>query len=106
MMNKREHARLTYETPITVTADGAAETGASINISRGGLCVKTSRSYPFGAKVVLGITLPGVPQTCQIPCIVRWVSPDNAVGLQFENLRAIEAWAMNKLMHSLGDVAG
>ncbi|MDD5308737.1 MAG: PilZ domain-containing protein [Deltaproteobacteria bacterium] len=104
MTDKRKYVRAVYETAITITNEGATDAGTSVNISRGGLCVKTDRSYPFGARIELGIDLPGVPETCRIPCIVRWVSPENAVGLQFENLRAIELWALNKLMHTLGEV--
>jgi hypothetical protein len=43
----------------------------------------------------------GIPEDCRIPCVVRWVKPGEGVGLQFEQLRAIEVWALGRLLRGL-----
>jgi len=101
MTNKRQHARLDYDLAVELTIDGERRPGRTVNISRGGILVSIDETPEFGAKATLHIDLPGVPKTCDIPCIVRWSKPDGGAGLQFEQLRPIEVWALNKLLSSL-----
>ena len=84
-----------------IVANGCAQPGTTVNISQGGVFVNTSPVPAFGEKVVLRIDLPGVPARCEIACIVRWSKEGDGVGLQFETLRAIEVWALNKLLKSI-----
>ena len=103
MTNNRKHSRHAWETPVEITVDGERQPGRSVNISRGGLFIATDPVPPFGARVRLHITLPGVPEECDMGCIVRWSKPGEGAGLQFEMLRPIEVWALNKLLKSLDD---
>lgn len=75
-----------------------SQPGSTINISRGGVFVRTEPLPTFGDRLVLLVELPGIPERCSIPCVVRWVKPGEGVGLQFETLRAIEVWALNRLL--------
>jgi len=86
---------------VEIVANGVASPGTTVNISQGGVFVVTAPTPPFGDKVVLRIDLPGVPSRCEIACIVRWSKEGDGVGLQFETLRAIEVWALNKLLKTL-----
>ncbi len=101
MNQKRQHARLDYEIDVKIALDDQLQHGRSINISQGGIFIDSEPAPPFGAKVLLHLDLQGVPKTCKIPCVIRWSKEGEGIGLQFEQLRAIEVWALNKLMNSL-----
>ncbi len=102
MTQDRQHARISYDEPVELAMNDQTHSARAINISQGGIFVETEMSPSFGDKLVLRIELPGVKKVSDIRCIVRW-RKDDGLGLQFENLRAIEVWALNKLMHSLQD---
>jgi len=101
MNQKRQYARLEFETEIELVVDGRTQPGRSVNISQGGLFALTDPAPAFGEKVDLLIRLPGVREVSRIPCIVRWSKAGEGIGLQFEQLRAIEVWSLNKLVGSL-----
>lgn len=102
MNEARKHTRYSFEADVEIALpDTSRQTGRVRNISTGGTFVDTLPAPVFGSRVTLCLDLPGVPGHCSIPCIVRWVKDDGGTGLQFESLRPIEVWALNKLMHSL-----
>jgi hypothetical protein len=101
MDQKRQHVRVDFRTEVGILVDGAKQDGTTVNISQGGVLVQTSPLPRLEGKVVLQIRLPGTGATSEIACIVRWSKEPDVVGLQFENLRAIEVWALNKLLKSL-----
>ncbi len=105
MTNNRKHARIDFDAPVEIVVDGASLPGRSINISRGGIFIRTEPVPAFGVRLQLRIHLPGIPETCSIPCVVRWSNPGEGAGLQFEMLRAIEVWSLNKLLRDLGTAA-
>lgn len=101
--NQRKHNRHAYVTDIDlIIGDQRRQDGKIVNISLGGAFIDTDPLPPFGARIKLSFNIPGVPQPCEIPCIVRWTKAGIGAGIQFEHLRAIEVWALNKLINSLG----
>ena len=86
-----------------VTEDGESHPGRLKDFSLGGAFVYVEPQPEFGSKVVLRIDLPGVPNTCEIPCFVRWnkAGEGAGAGIQFEYLRPIEVWALSKLIRKL-----
>ena len=101
MTGNRAHARHDFDVPVEIVVDGESRPGRSINISRGGIFVVTEPLPEYGTRLQLHIRLPGIPQECAIPCVVRWAKPGEGAGLQFEVLRAIEVWALGKLLRGL-----
>ncbi len=100
--NKRKHSRHTYAVPIDIViSESRVLSGNIVNISLGGAFIASDPLPAFGAKVKLKFTIPGVPKTAEVPCIVRWTKNGIGAGVQFEHLRAIEVWALNKLIASL-----
>jgi hypothetical protein len=59
---------------------------------------------PLGARVIIHVRFPDIPDGCILPCVVRWSQAGEGFGAQFESLRAVEAWALNRLLHSLAPV--
>ena len=98
MSNQRSQPRIAFEAEVElVLENGDKQKGRLTNISSGGTFVLTAPPPPFGTKVNLLVHLPGIPDRCAIPCIVRWTKGDDGAGLQFEHLRALEMWAINRL---------
>jgi Tfp pilus assembly protein PilZ len=102
MKEKRVHSRLNYAADVGLEIrDEQRQAGQLLNISTGGAFVETEPPPEFGEKITLIVDLPGIQDKCKIPCIVRWTKPGGGAGLQFEHLRPIEVWALNKLINSL-----
>jgi hypothetical protein len=101
MSNQRQHTRYIYSTEIELTIDGERRPARTVNISRGGVFIIADPVPAFGGKLVLHIKLPGVPEICDIGCVVRWSKAGEGAGLQFEQLRPIEVWSLNKLLRDL-----
>lgn len=107
MNSQRKHERYDYEQDIQlVSEDGETYYGRLQNFSMGGAFVQLATMPEFGSKVILHIDLPGVPDTCKIPCFVRWTKPNVGAGIQFEYTRPIEVWALSKLIRRLKDETG
>ena len=100
MNQPRRHIRIDFVQEIKVAIGDAIHDGQTRNISRGGIFVQTDGMAKFGDKVELTLRLPGVPGECVIPCIVRWAMEGKGLGVQFQSLRAIETWALNKLIRA------
>ena len=102
MKRQRKHERYIYEQDVQIVEEsGEISDGRMMNFSMGGAFIQVTPVPEFGSKVTLQINLPGVPDTCKIPCFVRWVKQDNGVGIQFEYTRPIEVWALSKLIRKL-----
>ncbi|MCK9522994.1 MAG: PilZ domain-containing protein [Proteobacteria bacterium] len=97
MSQNRQHARFDFVADVEVETETGTHPGTTVNISQGGALLQTAAPCGFGEKLTLHIDLPGVKDTCQIPCIVRWSKEGDSLGVQFETLRAIEVWAINRL---------
>ncbi|MCP4602265.1 MAG: PilZ domain-containing protein [Proteobacteria bacterium] len=99
--NMRKFRRFSFKREIALIIEGSKQVAHSLNISRGGIFIEVEPVPDFGSKVKLLMSLPAVEDKCEIPCIVRWTVKGINAGLQFEKLRAVEAWGLNKLIHTL-----
>ena len=98
MPEKRKHARIPFVADTEILLENESPYSGEIqNISLAGAFVKTDKVLKYEEKLTLRFSLPGVTSICEIPCIVRWTKKDEGAGLQFETLRAIEVWALNKI---------
>lgn len=91
---------------VVVAGDNGKQSGCLLNISRGGAFLRTELVLTFGSRFTLIFDLPGLKGPSEIPCVVRWTTPDKGVGIQFERLKPIEVWSLNKLIHSLSSDQG
>lgn len=93
----RVHRRVDWHAPVLlVTAQGSirAETR---NVSVGGMLVATSAPIAFGEVIRIAFRLPALQIDTETDAIVRWKQP-YAIGLQFVALRAIDVWALHRLL--------
>jgi hypothetical protein len=101
LTSQRKHLRSGWESEVDVEWSGVRHPGKTRNVSHGGLYVAMADPPPVGARVLIHVRLPGIPDACILPSVVRWSQAGEGFGAQFENLRAVEVWALNRLLHSL-----
>ncbi len=71
--------------------------GLAKDISVGGMFVQTEQVVPFGAEVVVYISLPGAAKELRLPGVVRWKRPDG-MGVQFGLVGARETHAITEIV--------
>ena len=101
MTSQRKHLRSGWESEVDVEWSGEKRAGKTTNVSHGGLYVAMSDPPPFGERVLIHVRLPVIPDACILPSVVRWSQSGEGFGAQFESLRAVETWALNRLLRSL-----
>jgi len=98
VIEQRRHQRAPIDVPLEFTSKdgGARHAGRGTDISLGGMFVETAAPLPFGAELVVHVTLPGQRAPFALPAIVRWASPEG-MGLQFGLIGARETHAITEL---------
>jgi Tfp pilus assembly protein PilZ len=77
--------------------DDAFTDGMSVDISLGGMFIASEAPAPFGAEIVVHITLDEGTEELVLPAIVRWTRPDG-MGVQFGLLGARETFAITDIV--------
>jgi type IV pilus assembly protein PilZ len=95
--SRRLYERFDVELPVVILHDGVEIPASTINVSLGGMLIKTERRVAFGANVLVRVELPALKEPAEIAAVVRW-DRDGQVGVQFSVLRAKDTWAINQLM--------
>ncbi len=70
----------------------------SVNVSSGGLCLRTQRRYEIGATLELTMNVAG--ETYDLTGLVAWVR-EGAVGLRFHNMTAADRARLETLVATL-----
>jgi len=101
--NRRSSTRfdVDLEARVQVAHAPAPEPCRVKNISMGGLLVSITR-LPMGQRLTVWFRVPTLEAEIEAAGVVRW-STDDAVGMQFDGLRAKETWALGKYIEQLQD---
>ena len=99
MVELRRHQRVPFDGPVEFVAKGSTEriAGRCKDVSLGGMFVQTPSALPFGAELVVHVTLPGQKTLLSMPAVVRWTRPGEGMGLQFRLIGARETHAITEL---------
>lgn len=99
--NRRSSTRHDVDIAARMKVGDAPEDCRVKNVSMGGVLV-TYRKLPMGARVTVWFRVPTLESEIEAAGIVRW-STDDAIGVQFDGLRAKETWALGKYIEALAD---
>lgn len=102
MIEHRKSARHDVEIPATFTVRGEAIETTISNLSVGGALLTYQAKLPAAERVRLSFEIPNHPSPIDVGAVVRWCSSD-AIGVQFDGLRAKDVWALNKYFEGLAD---
>jgi hypothetical protein len=98
--NRRTATRHAVSLPAKIKVDGGLEACTVLNLSLGGALVAASRRLAMGSRLHITFSVPTVEQPIDIGATVRWAD-GSGVGIQFDGLRALDVWALNKYFEQL-----
>jgi uncharacterized protein (TIGR02266 family) len=100
--NRRAHERVsaTFDVRFQEPQDAARALRAySLNLSAGGLCLRTRRSYDVGARVRLQMTVSG--EDFELEGIISWVRDDaEAIGVRFVDVSDADQLRLQRVVTS------
>jgi uncharacterized protein (TIGR02266 family) len=101
--NRRNEERISarFAVRFTQTQDAARALRAySLNLSAGGLCLRTRRSYDVGAQVQLAMEIGG--EAFNLAGVIAWVRDEaEAIGVRFINMREEDRVRLQRVLETL-----
>ncbi len=99
MAELRRHQRAPLDVAIEFVAKGSTEraAGRSRDVSVGGMFILTDAPLPFGADLVVHVTMPGQKSPFALTGVVRWSKAGEGMGVQFGMMGARETHAITEL---------
>jgi uncharacterized protein (TIGR02266 family) len=101
--NRRREERVParFEVHFSHTQDAAKALRAySVNLSAGGLCVRTRRTYEVGAPVRMDMVIEG--ESFQLNGIIAWVREEaEAVGVRFTDISDEDRARLQRVIDSI-----
>jgi len=100
--NRRAHERMSakFDVRFKEAQDAARALHAySLNLSAGGLCLRTRRSYDVGSRVRLQMSVEG--QDFDLEGIISWVRDDaEAIGVRFVDVNTADQERLQRVVAS------
>jgi uncharacterized protein (TIGR02266 family) len=100
--NRRGEERVParFEVHFNYTQEAAKALRAySVNVSAGGLCLRTRRSYDVGAPVLMDLLVEG--ESFQLHGVIAWVRDESeAVGVRFTDMSEADRFRLQRLIDS------
>ena len=97
--NRRTSTRHAVSIKAKMLVNGEARECTILNLSLGG-ALTSMALLAMGSKVNITFNVPTIDEAIDIGATVRWAD-DNAIGIQFDGLRARDVWALNKYFEQL-----
>jgi uncharacterized protein (TIGR02266 family) len=93
--NRRTSPRVVVGMPVAYRVSNTIAAALTLNLSRGGMAIRTTSPLAQDAKARLRFRLPGSPKDIAIDAKVCWSSTRVGMGLQFEDVPPPEQTAVN-----------
>ena len=101
MTENRQHPRKAIQVAVAFQLGSGERVEASCrDISLGGMFVETDAPPPYGAEVIVFLSLPGLRAESALKSTVRWTQRGSGMGLQFSVMGARETHALVELLQS------
>jgi uncharacterized protein (TIGR02266 family) len=96
--NRRGSPRVVLGIPIAYRFGNTIAAALTLNLSRGGISIRTTSPLESGAKVRLRFRLPGSKRDIDAEGRVTWSDRRNGMGLQFEKVDPADQTAMDEFV--------
>ena len=96
--NRRGGPRVVLGIPIAYRFGNTIAAALTLNLSRGGIAIRTSSPLESGAKVRLRFRLPGSKRDIDAESRVTWSDRRNGMGLQFEKVDPADQAAIDEFV--------
>jgi transcriptional regulator with GAF, ATPase, and Fis domain len=98
---QQRYFRVTLEVPVMLQVDGAQIEATSVNISSGGLAIKTPEPLSHGNPIEVSFSLPGASSAIEFKAKLAWAATDGLTGLSIVEIhpalqRELQQWLVDK----------
>lgn len=102
--NRRTSTRVTLDIPVTFRFAETIATAPTLNLSKGGLGVRTMTPLKTGTKVHVRFRLPGSQRDLNAVSRVAWTDHRTGMGLQFDEVGMVDQSAIDEFVdqHAVG----
>ena len=96
--NRRGSPRVVLGIPVAYRFGNTIATALTLNLSRGGIAVRTTSPLEIGARARLRFRLPGGKRELEVEARVAWSDRRTGMGLQFERVEAADQSAIDEFV--------
>jgi two-component system response regulator FlrC len=99
---QQRYFRVTIETPVLVRdTEGEEVTASTVNVSSGGVAVKSPVALKHGSTFEISFSLPGISSPLEGKAKLAWTSPGGLAGLSFVDIhpafqRELQQWLLER----------
>ena len=98
--NRRSSPRVVLGIPIAYRFGNTIATALTLNISRGGIAIRTTSPLAAGAKIKIRFRLPAGKRDVDAEARVAWSDRRVGMGLQFEGVNAADQAAIDEFVEA------
>jgi len=81
--------RVTIELPLTLHVDGEKVDATILNVSSGGLAIRSPKSLAHGSRIDISFTLPGTSSPIEARARLAWTAPEGLIGLSIVEIHPV-----------------
>ena len=98
--NRRDSPRVVLGIPVAYRVGSTIAAALSLNLSQGGIAIRTTSPLERLAKCRLRFKLPGAKRDFEVDAHVRWSAPRAGMGLQFDRVDAADQHEIDEFVTS------
>jgi uncharacterized protein (TIGR02266 family) len=98
--NRRSNARVPLRVPISFRAGSMIAGAVTLDVSKGGLGIRTMNPLPKDTAVHIKLRLPGTTSDFEASGRVSWTVRNTGMGVQFEQVSSNDQHALDKFVDS------
>ena len=98
--NRRSSPRVALGIPVAHRFGNTIAAALTLNISRGGLAIRTTNPLAAGTMLKIRFRPPGARRDLEAEAIVAWTDPGVGMGLQFTRLEPIDQAGLDDFVRS------
>lgn len=98
--NRRGGPRVVMGIAVSYRAGGTIAAALSLNLSRGGMAIRTSGPLPHDAAVKLRFALPGSKRERETEAVVCWSDQRAGMGVRFTRVKSADQTAIDEFVNA------
>ncbi len=99
-VNRRGGPRVVMGIPVSYRAAGTIAAALSLNLSRGGLAIRTSGPLPRDSALKLRFALPGSKRELEAEAVVCWSDERAGMGMRFTSVKPADQVAIDEFVNA------
>ena len=96
--NRRSNPRVTLGIPVSYAVGDSLSTATTLNLSKGGIAIRTMTPLELSSKLRIRFRLPGTKREIEADARVVWTDQRVGMGLQFERVEGADQVAVDRFL--------